>query len=141
MTVEGYPVVAAQPCLILSAVLVPTTLSNTAADEPLRHYLSELRGLFPALPAPLYTLLGALASSATAAADAAGFLAGLPAPTCLHASGERGLARDAGAEERVVAGEYPLAPQGTSSGQEGLGRRRFCPWQCGRAVADCCAAA
>ena len=85
----------------------PTPLLAPRADDPLRHYLSELRALYPALPGPLLGLLEALAGSPAAAADANAYLAGLPALTCLHALGEPGIAQDANAEGQVVV-EAPL---------------------------------
>jgi len=45
-------------CLALPCPALPS------ADDPLRHFLDDLRALYPALPTPLYTLLAALSSTA-----------------------------------------------------------------------------
>lgn len=39
-------------------------LSWCATDEPLRHFLDDLRGLYPAFPTLLHTLLAALSATA-----------------------------------------------------------------------------
>lgn len=37
---------------------------SSPADEPLRHFLDDLRGLYPAFPTLLHTLLAALSATA-----------------------------------------------------------------------------
>jgi len=53
-----------------------------AADEPLRHFLDDLRGLYPAFPTLLHTLLAAL----SATADSGGAYIVLFAAFCKHLS-------------------------------------------------------
>jgi hypothetical protein len=45
---------------------------DRATDDPLRHFLDDLRSLYPALPAPFYSLLAALSSTAGSGAGCEG---------------------------------------------------------------------
>lgn len=46
------------PCLRPLACCI-----SLRADEPLRHFVDDLRGLYPALPGPLYSMLAALSAT------------------------------------------------------------------------------
>ena len=59
-----------------------------AAEEPLRHFLADVRALFPAFPTLLYRLLTALSATPDAAVAANACLAGLQALVCLHPAEE-----------------------------------------------------
>ncbi|KAI3428139.1 hypothetical protein D9Q98_006522 [Chlorella vulgaris] len=57
---------------------------DRATDDPLRHFLDDLRSLYPALPAPFYSLLAALSSTAGSAAFANGYLEQLDSLVSMH---------------------------------------------------------
>lgn len=63
-----------------------------SAEEPLRHFLGDVRGLFPAFPAPLYRMLCALSATSDAAVAANAYLAALPALVCIHSGLDMGEA-------------------------------------------------
>ncbi|PSC72509.1 exostosin-like glycosyltransferase isoform B [Micractinium conductrix] len=79
-------------------------------DEPLRHFLDDVRGLYPALPAPLYALLAALSSTADSAASANAYLASLPGLTCLHVLPDQAIEQDCNEDGDVYAQQAVALP-------------------------------
>lgn len=63
----------------------------STAEEPLRHFLSDVRGLFPAFPTLLYRLLCALSGTPDSAVAANAYLASVQALVCLHSGEEMGI--------------------------------------------------
>ncbi|KAL4443613.1 hypothetical protein ABPG75_011350 [Micractinium tetrahymenae] len=80
-------------------------------DEPLRHFLDDLRGLYPALPAPLYTMLAALSATSDSAASANAYLAQLPSLACLHVLPDPAIEQDCN-EDGDVYTQHPVALPG-----------------------------
>ncbi|BDA41474.1 probable Nucleoporin NUP188 homolog at N-terminal half [Coccomyxa sp. Obi] len=80
---------------------------ESPTEEPLRHFLHEARGLFPACPAPILRLLSALSSSKEAAVEANAYLARLDTLAQLHDRSEALVflveAGDAGEEAEATA--------------------------------------
>ncbi|KAK9846575.1 hypothetical protein WJX81_006919 [Elliptochloris bilobata] len=95
----------------------------SGAHAALHHLLDEARGLFPAAPAPLLRLLGALASGRPAAAAASAYLGHLPAVACLHAQGDSRVARVGGRNEEAgqrVSAALPIELAGAVVLPEGV---------------------
>ncbi|KAK9819662.1 hypothetical protein WJX72_000881 [[Myrmecia] bisecta] len=57
---------------------------GSSLDEPLRHFLSETRNQFPAVPVPLLRLLAAMSSSPASATFAYQYLSYMPVVACIH---------------------------------------------------------
>ena len=62
-----------------------------AAGDPLRRFLDDARGLFPAFPGPLLRLLASLASGRQAVTAALQYLDSIPLLTCRHSVQDKAL--------------------------------------------------
>ncbi|PRW56624.1 Nucleoporin NUP188 like isoform B [Chlorella sorokiniana] len=83
-------------------------------DEPLRHFLDDLRGLYPAFPTLLHTLLAALSATADSAASANAYLAQLHGLACLHVLPDQAIEEECNEDGDVYA-QQPIPLPGARS--------------------------